>query len=255
MKISAIPAFTQKTLINRIQNNPQVSVPQSLKGLDTDTVSFSGSQANNSVTETFGLVKKNEKEFNLNNVFDVSQRINDEGKKILDTFTWDSQFGEVKFFGEEKTLAEHLKENRSDISSFDASSDANHSFIDYKEGNLRYRLKYSKDTHELVQASSAYTKRENDDNNTIERFVLYTSSKNPGRYAAQYQFIKDNNGESAYDNTDIAFDSDMNVEKIQSTKSFYYSDGEKTESDFEQIYDKNTGSVKTVDDRCTSRIY
>lgn len=265
MKVFAVPLFSARgqMSVNHAAQNSQPQFVSNLKmstPLKQDTVSFKGKSEckafglmNEGVCNDFGLMKKNCEDYgdnlagmDINNLFSVMQKENKKGEAVLDSFVWNSKQGKVQFFGDEQGLAKFLENSGKKVTHFSAEADEETSRISYDSEKFHYNLTYDKDTHQLRNAVAAVIR--NDENKQFETIILKPSSKNEGKYIAEYRFRDSQNGEDAFENSFILFNKDMRIEKSQTAKNFRYSDGAQEILQFSNSYDTE-GYGKITDDR------
>ena len=163
---------------------------------------------------------------------------------MLAKFVWNANDKKVGFFGDELDFAAALKNKDIKTKDFDAVSNEKFSLISYQSEGIKYNLKYDKKTHELVAASAGILKDSPKD--AIERIAIKKSNNNEGDYVFHYQFIDDNNGERAVEDTYVLFDKNMQAKASHTEKYFQYSDGEREEQKFACTYDED-GMPETAD--------
>lgn len=239
MKILAIPAFSPKNTFSSMKSNTPVSLPAAFNTLNKDTVSFKGQKSEESMCDSFGLLKQDYQENEKNdayitNYFNTSAKNNQ--KTYMNEFLFNTRGKQIGFFGDERDLARALQRDSIKTSDFAAHSDAKYNFVKYISDGVDYTLHYDKKTHNLVKASASI--RKEDEDSPVEKIEIKPSRSKKGEYVARYQFISDINGERAVEDTYILFDSRMTAKASYTNKYFQYSDGEKETQKFGRSYNE-----------------
>lgn len=239
MKILNVSNISPKAA--NVANNIAVTRPITSAKAVSDSVSF-GCNDDDCVCNNFGLLKEDQNY--ITNHFETQTKLNKNEEPVLDKFVWNANDKKVGFFGDELDFATALKNKDIKTKNFDAVSNEKFSLISYQSEGINYNLKYDKKTHELVAASGSVLKDSPQD--AIERIAIKKSNNNNGDYVFHYQFIDDNNGERAVEDTYVLFDKNMQAKASHTEKYFQYSDGEKEEQKFAYTYDEE-GMPETAD--------
>lgn len=239
MKILNVSNISPKAA--NVANNIAVTKPITSAKAVSDSVSF-GCNEDDGICNHFGLLKDDGSY--IANHFETQTKLNKNEEPVLAKFVWNANDKKVGFFGDELDFATALKNKDIKTKNFDAVSNEKFSLISYQSEGINYNLKYDKKTHELVAASGSVLKDSPQD--AIERIAIKKSNNNNGDYVFHYQFIDDNNGERAVEDTYVLFDKNMQAKASHTEKYFQYSDGEKEEQKFAYTYDEE-GMPETAD--------
>lgn len=263
MKILGISAVSPINFVKAKRSQKQLSFgnstsPVMCQPLRKDTVSFKGIEEDDSVFDAYGLISKNntdvEENDSVKSGFVINKTKNKDGKNVLKDFVWNnpdlarddvkSKLSKVKFIGNERQLADDLADKKIPSENFNIAADGKYHQVSFDSEGLKYKLKYNRKTHELVSAS-AETIKEND-SDVYERVSLRPSQYADGDYVVRYQFMHENKGELAIEDSFLLYKGDKQYPEVSKTvKKFQYSDGALESQEFTKVYTED-GEAKTV---------